>query len=374
MKPVLVPTTDVNSTSATIVQWHAPSRSEVQTGALLAELETSKAVIEVVSPGDGVLLHAASENAEVALDQPIARIFDDLAALEAFEREGAQAAPPKDEVRATLKARARASELGVDLRSLDPSKLITVKDVEAAAEAGRAPDYSAMPAPLSAPGKERVLLIGGGLGATQVIDILRKGQGQAAVGILDDSQEKWGEQVYETPVLGGTDRLEALFAEGGFDKVIVAISTSVAARAKFLARCQQAKIPLANAIDPSATLSQDVRIGEGNVICAFCHFGTSAIIGDNNFFSAYNSYDHHNELGSNISTGPGCMTSGRVTLKDQVRMGTGVFIEPGLELGEGAMIASGAIIVRSVPAHHAVKTKIVTTTTVPIRGANTSKR
>ncbi len=369
MKLVLVPTTDVNSTSATIVQWHAPSRTTVQTGAVLAELETSKAVIEMVSPGDGVLLHAANEGAEVELDQPIARIFDDLAALEAFERDEAQAKADQsnNEARATVKARARAAELGIDLAALNTSKLITVKDVEAAAEASAPPDYSAMPAPLSAPGKERVVLIGGGLGATQVIDILRKGDGQTAVGILDDSREKWGETVYETPVLGGTDRLETLFAQGAFDRVIVAISTSVAVRAKFLARCREAKIPLANAIDPSATLAQDVQIGEGNVICAFCHFGTSAIIGDNNFFSAYNSYDHHSELGSNISTGPGCMTSGRVTLKDQVRMGTGVFIEPGLELGEGAQIASGAIIVRSVPAHHAVKTKIVTTTTVPVR-------
>jgi acetyltransferase-like isoleucine patch superfamily enzyme len=48
-------------------------------------------------------------------------------------------------------------------------------------------------------------------------------------------------------------------------------------------------------------------------------------------------------------------------------LGTGIFIEPGVELGAGVQVASGAVIVRSVPADHAVKTKIVTTVVVPRR-------
>jgi acetyltransferase-like isoleucine patch superfamily enzyme len=148
---------------------------------------------------------------------------------------------------------------------------------------------------------------------------------------------------------------------------VVAISTSVDARARLRALCEAAGAPLANAIDPRVKLATGVTIGSGNVICAYCHFGTETRIGDNNFISAYNSYDHHNVLGNDISTGPGCMTSGEVTLEDRVRLGAGVFVEPKVVLGEGVMVASGAVIVRSVPAHHAVKTKVVTTTVVPVR-------
>ena len=66
------------------------------------------------------------------------------------------------------------------------------------------------------------------------------------------------------------------------------------------------------------------------------------------------------------------MTSGEVHLEDRVRLGTGIFVEPKLTVGAGAMVASGSIIVHSVPADHAVKTKIVTTTVVPIRRGGSS--
>jgi acetyltransferase-like isoleucine patch superfamily enzyme len=108
-------------------------------------------------------------------------------------------------------------------------------------------------------------------------------------------------------------------------------------------------------------------MGQGNVICANCHLGVATVLGDNNFLSAYNSFDHHNELGSDISTGPGCMTSGLVKLQDRCRLGTGIFIEPYVTIGAGSLVASGAVIVGSVPPDHVVKTRIVTTSVVPIR-------
>jgi acetyltransferase-like isoleucine patch superfamily enzyme len=61
------------------------------------------------------------------------------------------------------------------------------------------------------------------------------------------------------------------------------------------------------------------------------------------------------------------MTSGEVRIEDRARLGTGIFVEPKLTIGEGAVVASGAIIVRSVPPNHAVKTKVVTTTVVPMQ-------
>lgn len=375
MKPVLVPTSDVNSEFGTVVTWFADNRGPVEADAPLVEVETSKAVLEVVAPEPGVILYLAEQGQEVSLTQPVALLFPDKDALTAYEERqralaasalagGADGAP-----RASVKALRRAEELGVDLSIFDSSRLVTVKDVEEAAAAARPFDHSSLPSPLAAPsGVQRVLLIGGGLGATQVIDIFAGGDGsQAAVAIVDDGRDKWGSSVAGVPVVGGTDRLADLFASGGFDAAVIAISTSVAARQKFRELCAGAGIPLANAVDRTAKVATDVELGSGNVICAFVHLGTGVRIGDNNFLSAYNSFDHHSVLGNDISTGPGCMSSGVVTLCDRVRLGTGIFIEPGLELGEGVQVASGAIIVKSVPAHHAVKAKAVTTTVVPIR-------
>ncbi len=370
MKPVLVPTSDVNSENGVLIAWRMNDGDRVEKDQAIAEVETSKAILEVLAPAAGWLQQLAAAGAEIVLAEPIARLFDSEAELQASKAARARVAGEpsgEDGVKATVKARQRAAELGVDLSTLAAGRLITVKEVEAAA-AARPFDLSALPAPLAGDGgQQRVLLIGGARGATQVIDIFRGGDTQKAVAIVDDSREKWGEEVYGVPIVGGSERIAELFAAGAFDAAIVAISTSIAARRKFRELLSSLGVPMANAIDRTSKIASEVVMGTGNVICAFCHFGTSAVVGDNNFFSAYNSFEHHNVLGSDISTGPGCVTSSRVKLGDGVRLGTGIFIQPGVELGEGVQVASGAILVKSVPAWHAVKTKVVTTTVVPLR-------
>lgn len=369
MKPVLVPTTDVNSETGVLLDWLADDRSEVAKGDAIAEIETSKAIIEVPAPEAGFLLHAAPAGAEVRLNEPVARLFADAAALTAYaeeeQRRRAQAA--ESGPRATAPARRRAEELGIDLASIGGDALITVGMVEAAAAAG-APSEAELPDPLPGEaGLPRIALLGSGLGATQVIDILRGAGSGSAVAIVDDDPARWAGEVMGVPVVGGFERLVTLFGKDAFDAAIISISTSVAARARLRAALADNGIPMANAIDPTARIAEGVTFGVGNVVCAFCHFGVGTVVGDNNFLSAFNSYDHHNRLGSDISTGPACTTSGLVILGDRVRLGTGIHMEPHVELGDDVQVASGSVIVASVPHGHAVKRRVVTTTVVPLR-------
>ena len=371
MRELIVPTTDVNSDTAIVTVWHVPDRSHVSAGELVAEVETSKSVLEVVAPEAGYLLRCAQEGDEIALVEPLAYLFETSQALDEHAARLAEAtaaaSASSNGVRATAPAIRRAAELGVDLASLPGGDLVTLKMVEAAAGQQAAPPPD-LPMPLDAPsGVERIALIGAGLGATQVADILAADASRKAVAVVDDDQKRWGAQVAGIPVVGGTQQLREHHAQGRFESAVVCISTSVPARTRFRELCGELGIPLANAIDPTARICAEVEIGAGNVVCAFCHFGVGTRVGDNNFLSAYNSFDHHSVLGSDISTGPGCVTSGLVHIRDRARLGTGIFIEPHVEIGAGVQVASGAVIVTSVPAEHAVKRRVATMTTVPIR-------
>jgi acetyltransferase-like isoleucine patch superfamily enzyme len=368
VKPVLVPTTDVNSETGLLVAWLIADRSEVQAGEVIAEIETSKAIIEVPAPGAGFLLHAAREGAEVRLAEPVARLFADVGALEAYagqeQRRRAEAAGSGP--RATEPARRRAKELGVDLASIGGDSLITVGMVEAAAPAATTAAIE-LPDPLpGAAGLPRIALFGAAFGATQVLDILRAAQSGTAVAVADDDASRWAGEVMGVPVVGGFQRLVTLFGEGAFDAAIIAVA-AVPARARLREALAASGIPLANAIDPTARIARGVTFGTGNIVCAFCHFGVGTVVGDNNVLSAYNSYDHHNRLGSDIATGPACTTSGLVVLGDRVRLGTGIHVEPHVEIGDDVHVASGSVIVTSVPAGHAVKRRVVTTAVVSRR-------
>ena len=371
MKPVLVPKTDVNSETALLLAWHVGDRSEVNAGEVIAEIETSKAIIDVPAPEAGILLRAANESAEIRLSEPVGYLFADVGALDAYA-EAEQRRSAKDDKsarRVTEPARRRAEELDVDLASLSGDTLITVGMVEAAAAAAtKAAATTELPEPLpGVAGLPRIALVGAGLGATQVIDILQAAKSGTPVAIVDDDASRWADQVMGVPVVGGFDRLIASFGKGAFDAAIITISTSVPARTRLREALTASGIPLANAIHPTARIANGVTFGTGNVVCAFCNFNVGTIVGDNNVLSAYNSYDHHNRLGSDISTGPACVTSGLVVLGDRVRLGTGIFIEPQVELGDDVQVASGSVIVASVPAGHAVKRRVTTTVVVARR-------
>jgi acetyltransferase-like isoleucine patch superfamily enzyme len=367
MKLVLIPTTDVNSETGLLLTWYAGDRSEVEAGETIAEIETSKAIIDVPAPEAGFLLHAAREGAEVRLTEPVARLFDDAGTLEAYaeEEQRRRAEVTESGPRATEPARRRAEELGVDLASIGGNSLITVGIVESAAASMTA--TIELPDPL--PGvaaRPRIALFGAAFGATQVIDILQAAESGTAVAIADDNASRWAGEVMGVPVVGGFERLVTLFGKGAFDAAIIAIG-AVPARARLREALTANGIPLANAIDPTARITDGVRLGTGNIVCAFCHFGVGTVVGDNNFLSAYNSYDHHNRLGSDIATGPACTTSGLVALGDRIRLGTGIHIEPHVEIGDDVQVASGSVIVASVPSGHAVKRRTVTTVVVPRR-------
>jgi acetyltransferase-like isoleucine patch superfamily enzyme len=368
MKPVMVPTTDVNSETALLLAWHVSDRSKVETGEIIAEIETSKAIIDVPAPEAGFLLHAAHEGNEVRLTEPVARLFADVGALEAYaeEEQRRRSEAAESGPRATEPARRRAEELGVDLTSIGGNSLITVGMVEAAAAAATTATIE-LPDPLpGVAGLPRIALFGAAFGATQVIDILRAAESGTVVAIADDDALRWAGEVMGVPVVGGFERLVTLFGKGAFDAAIIAIG-AVPARARLREALAANGIPLANAIDPTARITAGVTFGTGNIVCAFCHFGAGTSVGDNNFLSAYNSYDHHNRLGSDIATGPACTTSGLVVLGDRIRLGTGIHIEPHVEIGDDVQVASGSVIVASVPAGHAVKRRTVTTVVVPRR-------
>jgi len=368
MKPLFVPTTDVNSETAVIRTWHVPDRVEITAGELVAEVETSKAIIDVNGADPGFILHAAPVGEEIRLTEPVGRTFDSLAELESFVAEREQ--PADADVagpRATAPARRRAEELGVDLATLAADRLITAEMVEASARTAAQVTLELPPPLAPVTTLPKVGVFGAGLGATQVIDILRAAESAVPIAVFDDDVTRWAEEVMGVPVVGGGDRLIELVERSAIDAAVISISTSIRARTRLRQVCLDAGIPLVNAIDPTARITAGVTFGVGNVVCAYCHFGVGTTVGDNNFFSAYNSFDHHNRLGSDISTGPACAASGLVEIGDRVRLGTGIHIEPHVRLGDDVEVASGSTIVASVPANHSVKRRVATTVVVPRR-------
>lgn len=357
MVELRVPREDVNDDAVTVARWLAAAGQAVAAGQPLCELETTKTIFEVAAPEAGYLHPAAAEGAELPVGALLARI---TASPEAPAPDAAPEAPAAGEVRATRKALEFAEAHGLDLARVARRGILTLEDVQALVTA-RPEAHWQPPA-----GVRRVLVLGAGVAAMQVMDILLNDRAVAPVGCLDDNPAMAGANLFGVPVLGPLDRLDELWRERAFDAAIVGIGTNLPVRMALYERLRSRDIPLVNAIDPSARLNRHAVMGQGNVLCSFVHLGVAAQLGDNCFLAAHTSVDHHCRLGSHVLLGPGCLLSGTVTVGDQVLFGSGVIVQPTLRIGSRCRISSGAVILRDVPDDHAVKLR-PPTEVVPVR-------
>jgi sugar O-acyltransferase (sialic acid O-acetyltransferase NeuD family) len=393
---IYLPQSGPNDTTATLIEWTKAAGGHVGRGEIVAVAETTKSVFEIEAPQAGYLYPLAESGQEVEVGAVIAVVSETAASIEAAQ--AWLATQQSDAVRmsvtstqapqatidrrkpATKKAELLAQRHQIDLTQVPTAgDRITEADVLAYVQQIRGerqgmeprppipppPHHAAQPGDLvddryPANHVQRLLIVGGGNGAVQIIDALTRLPHQRAVAIMDDNAALHGKMVAGVPVIGAIDaaRAGALLASGEIDAAVISVSTSIPFRERIFTTWKAQGIRFANVIHPSAVVGINVAWGEGNVVMAFCHFGACATVGDNNFLSAYCSIEHHCMLGSHCSFGPGVVTSSRVHIGDRVRFGTGIFIEPGVNIGADAVIASGLAIAQHVPERSLLKAKL----------------
>jgi acetyltransferase-like isoleucine patch superfamily enzyme len=124
---------DANTEYALLAEWLVADRSEVAAGQPVCVVETTKATVEVESPGAGTIVQLFAEDVEVELGKTIAYVAesaDELAAIDAKAETKPAPKPAEGDRKATRKAVELAALHGIDLAEIDKRGFITEKDVE----------------------------------------------------------------------------------------------------------------------------------------------------------------------------------------------------------------------------------------------------
>jgi acetyltransferase-like isoleucine patch superfamily enzyme len=160
MLEIVLTREDANTEFALLAEWLVEDRAQVEQGQPVCVVETTKATVEVESPGVGTIVQLYEDGVEVELGKTIARIAESAEELASLDAEAAVETPaPKPaegERKATRKAVELAERHGFDLGEIDKRGFITEKDVEAlvAAQKAASPD----PGPLAGFSAEGVTL------------------------------------------------------------------------------------------------------------------------------------------------------------------------------------------------------------------------
>lgn len=362
---VLAPKVSANDEIVWVINTYAADGDPVAHGQNLFEIEGAKAVVEVASPAAGVIYIVVEPGQEV----PVGGVLG-VVAPESMERKQALASLPKSEpetrdplplaagARFTKTSAVLLEKHGIDPEVFTGKGLVTsaaIKEHLASHQPAAPDEWQPSIVPRGNNGK--VVVLGAGLGAHQVLTILLAEEGTEVIAILDDDQAKQGSAVMGVPVMGPSEALRELVRNSGIAAAICSVSTSIRFRRKVYELARELSLSLANAIHSTAAFDDGVTIGQGNYIGPFCYLGAGTKLGDYCFLSSRTTFEHHNVVGNGVTTGPNVATSGYVTIGNHVKFGAGIVVEPSLEIGSNSVIASGCVISVDLPAETIVKSR-----------------
>ena len=177
MLEIVLTREDANTEFALLAEWLVEDGQEVASGQPVCVVETTKATVEVESPGDGTLVQLFDDGIEVELGKTIALVAQSAEELESARsrREPKpEPAPATTDRKATRKAVELAERRGIDLGAIEKRGFITEKDVE-----GEIARLAAVAGPATSPALAGVSTAGVSLPASFDLD--------ESAGLLDES-------------------------------------------------------------------------------------------------------------------------------------------------------------------------------------------
>ena len=134
MHEIVLTREDANTEYALLAEWLVEDRSEVAAGQPVCVVETTKATVEVESPGAGTIVQLYGEEAEVELGKTIAYVAETADELTTIDAKAGERPAPRQAAgdrKATRKAVELAELHGIDLGAIEKRGFVTEKDVEA---------------------------------------------------------------------------------------------------------------------------------------------------------------------------------------------------------------------------------------------------
>jgi sugar O-acyltransferase (sialic acid O-acetyltransferase NeuD family) len=191
-----------------------------------------------------------------------------------------------------------------------------------------------------------IVIIGAGGHGQVVADIFRAAARAGAIdrvaGYLDDARAVNGKPLAGARVLGRVSQLRAIPHDG----IIIAIGDNRTRERLWDAAGPHETFVVAR--HPSAITSEDVRIGDGSMLCAGVIVNTGTIVGRGVILNTGCTVDHHSSIGDFVHIAPGVHMGGEVTVGARSFVGIGAVVLPGITIGEGSVIGAGAVVTRDV--------------------------
>jgi sugar O-acyltransferase (sialic acid O-acetyltransferase NeuD family) len=192
----------------------------------------------------------------------------------------------------------------------------------------------------------RIAIIGAGDLGEQLAHQVRAHDGLVVAGFFDD-QRAAGTRVADAPVLGGTGAIEAGFAAGAFDQLLIAVGYKHMRFREAMYEAHRERIPFATLVHPRAWVDPTSVVGPGAVLYPGCVVDMNSSIGANALLNVGCVIAHHSKVGAGCFLSPGVQVAGFVDIAPGTTLGIGTVVIDNITIPRGVRTGAGAVVIRN---------------------------
>ena len=181
--------------------------------------------------------------------------------------------------------------------------------------------------------------------AQLVYDINQTQEKWKLLGFLDDNESLWAMERSGIPVLGGRAWLAA---EKRDLQVVIAIG-NVRARKIIATTVEDFGYQCPPLIHPSVLLANNVKVGNGSLICARSILSTHVSIGNHTIINMGCIVGHNSQVGTYTTVNPHTSIAGGVKVGESVYIGIGATVIDKVMIQDGATIGAGSAVMSEIP-------------------------
>jgi len=193
---------------------------------------------------------------------------------------------------------------------------------------------------------EKLVILGSSGHAKIVIDILEKIRKYDILGVVTNDNMK---TFMNYPVLGNDIILPKLYKDG-ISNVVMGIGgyRNNDLRKKVYNNIKGIGFSFISVIDPSATISKNVIIGEGAVIFAGVVINTEVVIGNDVIIATGSTIDHETIIKDHVLVSAGVTVGANDIIEDEVLLALGSNIISGIRISKNVTIGAGSVVTKDI--------------------------
>ena len=347
---VHIPRVNANDDQVIVIALYVAVGDRVNEGDLLADIETTKATTEVLSPGSGTVASIAFKQGEPANVGEVFCVLSSSGDLAATTDAGNVQASRERTV--TAKARRRAKALGVDIDTVPTPAdgRITVEAVDLHADT-RTQSIASRQEALQ---HMKAIIVGGSGHAAAICDALA-GQGMSIVGCVDDDPSLKDRQVVSgIQVLGTREILPKLFDDGvrcayiGVGGIEPGAPDAPNIRSKIFDELVELGFTLPPVVSRGAQIGLDCTLGPGSVVMPGAVVGARCRIGVDVIVNQGCQVCHDTVVADHAHIAPGALIGGSCSIgrSSVIGMGSAIFTEA--HIGAYCLVHNNASVFSNV--------------------------